>query len=857
MNEDVDHISVAVPPGLSTELEGTSDRLQVLRDIIFLPLEDRIVIDGMAQTETVRGVLAQTVLPDLLRLLDGTRTLEQLVNAFPSIPSDYVCSAVSMLNAWGMLQNVADRTDPPGSNPETMAFLRRRIGSAGTSRYSACEAYQRLQDAEVFLVGTNESSVQSEGLRVLLQESGVGSISVAGRDSFDHEDVPAHALVVSLSKGRDDLEWYARLDDLKSKCGFVWLRATLDGEKGIADSGPLFGPEDSRTCYRCFRSVHAGTAEVMTPDESSLDHDRLWASLLALEVMDILALPNSAPRSREFRRFRIHDWGSSNLFYPRLPGCPVCRPKALFSKNRHSDQRSGRDCITDTALVFEEQVGLESRALLSPNARAEFAHANVVYCRESKKLPNCEQVWLRRGDVVLEADTLQALLPRKPGPTATLTVDNLTAMLAMTAGFREFTETKVRRWAATAGNLGSVELFVAVRSVDGLKQGIYLYQPEEHTLALFRKRGEPEIDEFICRVLARDEDDLPDALVIFCGAFHRLARKYGSFAYRLVNLDAGSALSQLHLVARSFNIWSRTAVRWADTLIEDRLNLNRFEEQTTVVLELSTRKLKTPGIFSFLKPSRKRPFDPRSWKTAQEVQSLNVRQLAQIVFEESRMKETDLRLGRCAVTHNPWIRDRSRSSTVRLPKPGFRGLSVGSVLAKRRSVREYSQQEIPPAYVGTALRCAHDADAIDWPDEHSNVPLTYVVLAKGIVGIAPGVYEYEPRAHSLIFSCPPLPDAQTVELLVQPEYAYAPIIVWIAGDLAAACARHGALGHRQLLLRAGASGHRLWMATIALGLAGSIFAGLIPGAARRLLGMDGYERASLFAFAAGYSKDST
>ncbi|HYE73791.1 MAG TPA: hypothetical protein VEF04_10680, partial [Blastocatellia bacterium] len=71
------------------------------------------------------------------------------------------------------------------------------------------------------------------------------------------------------------------------------------------------------------------------------------------------------------------------------------------------------------------------------------------------------------------------------------------------------------------------------------------------------------------------------------------------------------------------------------------------------------------------------------------------------------------------------------------------------------------------------------------------------------------------------------------------------------GNLAAACARYGSWGHRQLLLRTGAAGQRLWLSSIGVGLAGTVFAGFLPRAANRFAGLDGYLQASLLAFAVG------
>lgn len=145
-----------------------------------------------------------------------------------------------------------------------------------------------------------------------------------------------------------------------------------------------------------------------------------------------------------------------------------------------------------------------------------------------------------------------------------------------------------------------------------------------------------------------------------------------------------------------------------------------------------------------------------------------------------------------------------------------------------------------------------------WPEDCGvGLPLIYLVVAKRVTGLDAGVYEYDPSRCSLIRLASALSREETTELLVQEEFADAPFLVWIAGNLVGACARHGAHGHRQLLLRAGAAGHTFLMAALSLNLRGSLVAGLIPGAARKFLGLDGHRRASLLAVAAGNPLNAT
>jgi SagB-type dehydrogenase family enzyme len=133
-----------------------------------------------------------------------------------------------------------------------------------------------------------------------------------------------------------------------------------------------------------------------------------------------------------------------------------------------------------------------------------------------------------------------------------------------------------------------------------------------------------------------------------------------------------------------------------------------------------------------------------------------------------------------------------------------------------------------------------------------NAGLHFFVLACRINGLPPGAYEFEPQFHELRLLRRGLTQEEMVGLFVQDDFADAPCIVWISGNLDQACRMYGAAGHRRLLLRAGAAGHRVLMAAMGLGLGGSMIAGLVPDAARQVIGLNGFDRASLFAIALGY-----
>src|SRR4029453_18834935 len=128
------------------------------------------------------------------------------------------------------------------------------------------------------------------------------------------------------------------------------------------------------------------------------------------------------------------------------------------------------------------------------------------------------------------------------------------------------------------------------------------------------------------------------------------------------------------------------------------------------------------------------------------------------------------------------------------------------------------------------------SDGVEWPTEREDAATLDVwALAWRVSGVAPGIYRYEPTDDSLRFDRPAPAAPDRLRLLLQPEFAHAPLQLWITGNLAGACA----------------AAHRMWFTGIAMGLQGAIVAGIATEAARTELGFDGYRQAALVAVVAG------
>src|SRR5262249_10266394 len=129
---------------------------------------DGLLVEGSDEQQVLRGQATRTLLPRLLPLLDGTRTLSQLMASLPEVPAGHTQQAVALLYTRGLLEDAGDdpEVDDGSFDPRTLAFFRRNVDATRVNR-SAWQAARRVMNAEVVVYGDGEDSVAyvTEGLR--------------------------------------------------------------------------------------------------------------------------------------------------------------------------------------------------------------------------------------------------------------------------------------------------------------------------------------------------------------------------------------------------------------------------------------------------------------------------------------------------------------------------------------------------------------------------------------------------------------------------------------------------------------------------------------------------------------------
>jgi len=572
------------------------ERPRFSQALVTIPWSGGLLVDGTEERQILRGRATQVFLPLLLPLLDGTRSIGQLQQEMPDFPPAAIHNALALLFTRGLLEDAAADPDieMEDISGETLDFFQRHVDVTRANR-SGKQALARLKESEVLVLARGEHALEADGVLVRsLQDAGVGAVRVLTSDdietfTFEGGERLPRRLVVVLTDGDESPIELVELDQRCARLGVPWLRANIQPGALVADLGPYFERGET-PCYRCF---HSADASFTSPSDhgsedqqSARTNTRLWANMLAVEALYLLTGIGPALTGHVIARYNLSDWTSQMLKFAKIPGCSYCIPLGSLLPTPDEISRSA------TALAYDSAVRFLSRRLLNLKSHQDhYRSSNIELSQQAKRYPSAARVVLPRFEFPrLDVDTLPAIIPNPQRPaSARVSLTNLSELLMLSAGLRPAdTLTGMRRrWTATGGNLGSVELYVAAADVAGLEPGFYFYQAQDHVLAkLFPDQNRKHVVEFMRETVPARPNTVPNAMIVMAGAVSRVAQKYSAFAYRVIHLDAGVALAQMQAVAGSLGFEASQASCWDEKSVSDWLGLIDVSEVPTAVIHI-------------------------------------------------------------------------------------------------------------------------------------------------------------------------------------------------------------------------------------------------------------------------------
>ncbi|SOD61570.1 SagB-type dehydrogenase domain-containing protein [Streptomyces zhaozhouensis] len=519
------------------------------RGLAVIAHEGGTIVQGGTRRHVFRGRTAREVLPALLPLLDGTRTRPRLCAAV-GLSAPQLDAVLALLRRRGLLE------ERRGWGAERVAdhvadFVSRGVEWTGAHRDAGgwLDALGRTCALVYGPAGT------AGVIAADLAESGVGHTGTPPPPGRAPEQAPAAPasrgaartlLVVVDEPGQDGL-----LERVAAQ-GAAWdvpvLRVAVDGAR--VELGPVFlsGYTACVACCRAGRAA-AGWGEPRAVDPDTRD---LLAGLACSEALALLGGSSTTAPARTLRAVSVPDGRSERFFVAPEPGCPACGTGPAAEDG------------AAVAELYEWTVERPPPPAVRPgdppqDVAARWADlAGDRPARSFLTRPRCPLPAAR----LPVPGTFGVRTARPAGdPSGTAEIADV---LARVGGFRDIDDPAAGRWAPSGGSLASVELYLLTREgqVD-LPGTVFRYDDTRHELIAVRPEPVP-LDRALRSTDLRAED--VGHVLVMVAAHQRLAAKYGGFAYRLAQLDAGCATTQLSAVLHSRGASVDFASAWGPDL---------------------------------------------------------------------------------------------------------------------------------------------------------------------------------------------------------------------------------------------------------------------------------------------------
>jgi SagB-type dehydrogenase family enzyme len=436
--------------------------------------------------------------------------------------------------------------------------------------------------------------------------------------------------------------------------------------------------------------------------------------------------------------------------------------------------------------------------------------------------PAAFKTWHQARRVVLEGGPSRPRAP-EPGP---LDAARLGTLLYHTYGVtlvREFPGMSLRfRAAPSAGALYPAELYVAVRDLRGIPDGLFAYDARDHSLVVcWEGDFGPALERY---AFGHPAVGQARAVLVGTGLYERSVWRYGARGYRRVLLDSGHVFGNAVLAAVPDGLRCVPLADFVDEGVQDLLLLDdRCEGVTLLAPVVEAHAPIGPA------PAPRRAQVARGRGEPQDGAWIPALHRAGKLALDAPAAQEEAR---------PVPGPAAVGATVPLAsEPLAGGPGVLHAIRRRRSTRAYASTDVPREVLGRVLAHAHPRPGGPDPeaDLAPGVLDTWVAVA-GVKDLEPGIYRYDTGAHALVPVLRGSPRAVLHQCCLWQELGRdCAFAVLHTLDLAAGVRSHGERVYRTAHLQAGLVGQRLNLAALRLGYGASGIGGFFDDFLRALL----------------------
>jgi bacteriocin biosynthesis cyclodehydratase domain-containing protein len=231
-------------------LHGIPDRPQLKPWYRLAHGDGALVLDYGGKAIVLEGEATARLMPALLPLLDGTRSVEEITAMLGEPIEPAVAKALTLLGRHGLLTETFTDGSPAAPQAEAARFL-----SATSPRgWSPPRVAEALSASRAAVAGDGATAAE---IARLLRLAGVESIERASLG----DSAPSADLVVA-APAPEELPALESWNEAALTAGNPWF-AVLPFDGRIAAVGPLFVPAET-CCYECYRLRRATNSGYFT-----------------------------------------------------------------------------------------------------------------------------------------------------------------------------------------------------------------------------------------------------------------------------------------------------------------------------------------------------------------------------------------------------------------------------------------------------------------------------------------------------------------------------------------------------------------------------------------------------------------
>jgi SagB-type dehydrogenase family enzyme len=358
---------------------------------------------------------------------------------------------------------------------------------------------------------------------------------------------------------------------------------------------------------------------------------------------------------------------------------------------------------------------------------------------------------------------------------------------------------------ASAGALYPVEIYVACPNLNGLKAGVYHFDPSDAALERVR---EGDHRGHVVRAAGAEPTVAEAPLTMaLTGIPWRTAWKYTERGYRHLFWDAGMILANLLALASAAALPAKLILGFVDDEVEAFVGLDRAREFPLCLLTVGSGSsvelaLSPPEPVTY-------PFPPLSRREMEYPAIGEVNDSGRLATPEAAREWRALTWSAGAVVSEEGPAAESFPSAPAPPPPD----SIEDVIRRRGSARRFARSSVPLDVITSVLEAATG----DIPADLAPHRLTHVYLAANAVdGLDAGAYSYGSGSFRLLqrgdFR------RQAAYLCLEQRLAGdAAVTLFLLTDLAATLETWGNRGYRVAQLEAGVAAGKIYLGAYGYG----------------------------------------